>query len=351
MSSVYSVHSVNYAEGPKWLPGEELAATAFIAMTFLLVIEINIAIHYVFSLRRGVYFWAMQIGSLGCAVDGIALSIRHLVPNATRVWPLYTVMATLGWAVYTVAQLMILYSRLHLVLQNPRVQLAVYRAIWIVSPILILTDWVTTWPAYNPRTSENWSSAEAIVERICQLGFSSLEATINVIYAAAIVRVFKSRVNVRQRLVMRDLVYVNAIIVLLDVLNICLVYVNRIGISHPVQTFSYAVRLRVEFIVLNQLTAVAGQKSQQERFKGKRYHRPSNLRDEWDVEKPPGKRKNTKMTCPTCLQVMPSDTFRNPFPSVSVPDPIFLTIPQTTCTKNSPNFEWPLRSKRRSLER
>lgn len=56
MLSPYSVHAVNEGEMPKWLPGEELTAAAFIAMTFLLLLEINVQIHYVLHRRRGVYF-------------------------------------------------------------------------------------------------------------------------------------------------------------------------------------------------------------------------------------------------------------------------------------------------------
>ena len=72
MTSGYSVYALNESKLPEWLPGEELAAAAFIAMTFLLVLEINVQIHYVFSRRKGTYFWAMQLGSIGCAVDTLA---------------------------------------------------------------------------------------------------------------------------------------------------------------------------------------------------------------------------------------------------------------------------------------
>lgn len=60
MPNEYSVHSIREAERPKWLPGEEFAATAFIMMTYFLTIAVNIAIHRVFRRRQGIYFWAMQ---------------------------------------------------------------------------------------------------------------------------------------------------------------------------------------------------------------------------------------------------------------------------------------------------
>ncbi|KAI4182018.1 MAG: hypothetical protein L6R41_006261 [Letrouitia leprolyta] len=279
MVSEYSVYAVHQAQRPKWLPGEEYAATSFIAMTYLLIVEINIEIHRVFQRRQGIYFWAMQIGSIGCVLDATAMILRYLVPGAERVWILYTLMPTVGWAVYTVAQLTVLYSRLHLVCRSPEVQRRVFYMIVVVSPVLIIADWVTIWPAWDPdpKVTDKWSAPAAIVERIAQLGFSIAEVTINVIYVVCLMRLLRLKSNIRQRRVMWDLIYVNAVAVTFDILNIILVYVNRTGISHPIQTFSYALKLRLEFIVLNQLMAVAARGRNRDRniFAEKRYHYPS----------------------------------------------------------------------------
>lgn len=81
----------------------------------------------------------------------------------------------------------------------------------------------------------------------------------------------------RQRRVMLDLTYVNVLAIALDILNIILVYVNRVGISHPIQTFSYTLKLRLEFVVLNQLMAVAARGLHRETFAEKRYHHPGSV--------------------------------------------------------------------------
>ncbi|KAL8707387.1 MAG: hypothetical protein Q9220_007579 [cf. Caloplaca sp. 1 TL-2023] len=285
MSDPYSVYAVHEAEKPKWLPGEDYAAVSAHAMTLLLVVGINIHIHHVFQRRKGAYFWAMQIGSIGCLFDVIGLLVRNFVADSVRVWPLYTLLATVGWATYTVAQLVVLYSRLHLVSQNLSVQRGVYMAIAIASPILIITDWVTTWAAWNPASSPMWSVADAIVERIVQLGFSIIEVAINAIYAVSLIQTLRLKSSVRQRQVMWDLVYVNAMAVAFDTLNIILVYVNRVGVSRPIQTFTYALKLRLEFIVLNQLMAVAANKLRRPTFGEKRYHRPSE--NDWSFDMGP----------------------------------------------------------------
>lgn len=86
----------------------------------------------------------MQVGSVACAIDALSLLIRYLIPGSRHVWGLYTLGATLGWAVYAVAQLTVLYSRLHLVLRNPKIQRGVFLAIVVISPILIVADWIVT---------------------------------------------------------------------------------------------------------------------------------------------------------------------------------------------------------------
>lgn len=74
---------------------------------------------------------------------------------------------------------------------------------------------------------------------------------------------------------MLDLIYVNVIIVLFDILVVILLYLNQVGISHPIQTFSYALKLKLEFVVLNQLMAVAARGLQRESFEERRYHHSS----------------------------------------------------------------------------
>ena len=74
---------------------------------------------------------------------------------------------------------------------------------------------------------------------------------------------------------MLDLIWVNVIIVLFDTLVVILLYLNRVCISHPVQTFSYALKLKLEFVVLNQLMAVAARGLQRESFEERRYHHAS----------------------------------------------------------------------------
>ena len=280
MAGPYSVYSIDQTTS-KWKPGEQLAADAFISMALLLVLEVNLEIFRIFRRRKGLYFWAMTLGSWGVAVDAIGMCLKYLAGDILRTWVLNTLLMCVGWATYTVAQLTVLYSRLHLVSESSMLHRAVLVMFSVLSPMIIITDWVTAWGAYNPdtRRSRAWWPRHAIVERVAPTAFTAMEVIISAIYIQALLKLLQMRSSVRQRRVMLDLIYVLILVVSLDVINIVLVFLNQTGLCHPIQTFSYILKLRLEFLVLNQLMAVAACGIQRETFGEKRYHNPQALRE------------------------------------------------------------------------
>ena len=211
----------------------------------------------------------MILGTWGCLVNAIAVVLKWFLPNSEHIWPLYTLFIIAGWTIYAPAQLMVLYSRLHLVNQNRKLQRWVLILIISVSIIMIFPSWVLDWQAFNPynkHLSALYSPREAIIDRCTQLGYTFIETIVSGIYIFSLAKLLNLKSRVRQRRVMMDLIYVNIIAVSLDVLTVVLVFLNQLGISHPVQTFSYIVKLKLEFIVLNQLMAVAARGLRKEGF-------------------------------------------------------------------------------------
>ena len=287
MPSKYSPYSVEEAQPPKFQPHEEQAASAFAGMALLLVVEVNVEILRLFKVRKGLYFWSMWIAILGCGIDSIGVILKFLSQDTTRIWPLYTLFLLSGWSLYAVLQLIILYSRLHLVNQSHKIQRFVLILTLATIPAFVIPTWIVVWPAYDPdpEVTHRWSPPDAIVERITQLGFTMVECIISGIYIYSLLQLLKYKSTVRQRRVFYDLIYVNIITVAFDVITVVLVYLNQLGISHPVQAFSYALKLRLEFVVLNQLMAVAARGIRRETFEEKRYHHPSAGEDSsaWDT--------------------------------------------------------------------
>lgn len=272
-----SPYSLIQSAPPKWRPQEDHAASAFVGISFFLFLETIFEIFRVFKKRQGLYFWSLLIGVVSLPVNNIAILLKYLVPGTQHVWPLYTLSALVSWSFFSIAQLLVLYSRLHLVVDNPRIQRWVLYLIVACGVLFILPIWIVVWPAWNPdsKITQRWSAPDGIVERFTQLGFTLAECIISGIYIHALWRLLGWKPTVRQRRVFLDLLYVNIITIMFDILSTLLVYLNQTGMSHPIQIFSYSLKFRLEFVVLNQLMAVAARGIRRETFGEKRYHRNS----------------------------------------------------------------------------
>ena len=163
----YSPYAITEYESPNWKPGEELAAAAFIGIAISLVVDVNVGIWRVFRKSQGLYYWSMRLGTAGILIDCIGVILKYLTPNPYRLWGLYTAFLCLGWATYAPAQLLVLYSRLHLINANRKTQRWILIMIISTIPLLIIPTWVVVWPAYDPdpKISSLWSPRDAIVER------------------------------------------------------------------------------------------------------------------------------------------------------------------------------------------
>lgn len=257
----YSPYSVNEADPPKPRPGEDIASAAFVGISLYLFVEVNVLIFRAFKKRQGLYFWSIQIGSLGIFMESIGIILKSFAsPSTNTVWPLYTLFIEVGWTAYTTAFSLVLYSRLHLVERSQRIQRYVFLMILSTIFTFIIPSWVVFWPSNNtldPEMSSRWSPRFAIVMRYTQIGHTITESIISGLYIWSLTRLLKLKANVRQRRVMADLLCVNVMAIGLDVLLVILIYTNQVGIRFHIQNFSYIFKLRLEFAVLNQLMNVA----------------------------------------------------------------------------------------------
>ena len=278
--SSYSPYAINVADPPTWRPGVKVTTGAFVGMTMFLVVEVNVLIHRAFKKRRGLYFWSMQLGSLGVFFGTLGLILKNFGGRRTdSIWPLYVLFANGGWAIHMTAQSLVLYSRLHLVVQNQKIQRYVFRMILSTVFTFVIPTIAFSFPAYNTwdhEMSSVWSPRILIVVRFTQIGYTITESIISGLYIWSLLRLMKFKSNVRSRRVMTDLIYVNVVAIAFDILTVGLVFTNQNGVAFPVQEFSYIFKLRLEFVVLNQLMDLAARGIRREHFRRNRYYLPAN---------------------------------------------------------------------------
>ena len=276
--STYSPYADAESAAPDWKPGEEEAATAFLSLTLWLILDINVGIYRVFRKKRGLYYWSLVIGTWACALSTIGNILKNLTPQyGPKIWPFWTLLINGGWSVYAAAECIVLYSRLHLVNRSLQVQRRILWFIIIGSFLLILPNWVFIFPAYDvnsTKVSSIWSPRQAILDRTSQLGFTVIESTISATYLWSLAKLLRVKSTVRQRVVMRDLIRVNIIVIAFDLVVTILVFLNQTNLSYSIQDFTYALKFKLEFVVLNQLMAVAAKGLRKESFAERRYNYP-----------------------------------------------------------------------------
>ncbi|KAK0513867.1 hypothetical protein JMJ35_003589 [Cladonia borealis] len=277
--STYSPYADAESAAPDWKPGEEEAATAFLSLTLWLILDVNVGIYRVFKKKRGLYYWSLIIGTWACALSTIGNILKNLTPQyGPKIWPFWTLLINGGWSVYAAAECIVLYSRLHLVNRSPQVQRRILWFIIIGSFLLILPNWVFIFPAYDvnsTKVSSIWSPRQAILDRTSQLGFTVIESTISATYLWSLAKLLRVKSTVRQRVVMRDLIRVNIIVIAFDLVVTILVFLNQTNLSYSIQDFTYALKFKLEFVVLNQLMAVAAKGLRKESFAERRYNYPA----------------------------------------------------------------------------
>lgn len=149
-------------------------------------------------------------------------------------------------------QAFVLYSRLHLVVRNPRTLHLVLAMIITNAFVLHVPTIVFTAGANSPDATQ-WAERLNIMERIQLMGFCVQEFIISTIYILSTVRLLGSIYHSMTRKVMLQLVLINCICIGMDVVLIGLEFTNNYVGETSIKPMIYSIKLKLEFAVLNQL--------------------------------------------------------------------------------------------------
>ncbi|KAI4650744.1 hypothetical protein J4E93_003101 [Alternaria ventricosa] len=234
-----------------------MAASAFLGIAWFICIELNIRLLYR-ATRRSLYFWSCLLCSWGLIVHGISIILANF-----NKWTSYSaiVFIYLSWLVFVVAQSFVLYSRLGLVWRNTKKDRWILYMITTNSVVFGLTT--VTLGMIAARLSSQ-APANLIWDKVQVAAFFIQECIIGMLYIWQTSKYFQSlellgncRRTTRDNL--RNLIAVNVLIIILDASVLGLAYSDRFFLQGFYKVAVYAVKLRTEFTILNQLRqALAG---------------------------------------------------------------------------------------------
>jgi hypothetical protein len=223
------------------------------ALAVFNVIEINFWIFTTFRRRVGLYFWSLLIASWGIPIHATGFLLKFF--QICTIEYVNVGLIVVGWYAMVTGQSIVLYSRLHLIVQDRR------KIRWILG--LIIVDFILfhippTILLFGSNSSnpEPFLTPFAIYEKIQITAFSTQEFIISALYIWHARKMLQSLSNIKReeaRSVMIHLILVNVFMILMDITLLGTEYANQYSIETTYKSTLYSIKLKLEFSILNRL--------------------------------------------------------------------------------------------------
>ncbi|KAH7238176.1 hypothetical protein BKA59DRAFT_481545 [Fusarium tricinctum] len=226
----------------------------FLSISLYNVIELTFIIFGTFKRHSGLYFWSFLISTWGICVYDCGFLIKYYASSA--VGYVAATLISFGWVAMVSGQSLVLWSRLHLVLRNRFRLKAVLYMICINGVLMHGTVIPMIYGSFSSDTSK-WRQPYSIMEKIQVTVFFIQEIIISSFYiieTVKLMRMERTMGNKRgSRRLMNHLIYVNILIILLDVTILGLEYADQYQYQTSYKAFVYSTKLKLEFTILNRL--------------------------------------------------------------------------------------------------
>ena len=238
------------------LPANTTRTAVLVAMLTLAIYMsalVDLKVLSLFKRRNTLYFWSLLITSWGIISHSLGIILKWFVGSCP--WEVNTAFASFGWWGMVTGQSLVLYSRLHLVVRSERVLRGVLIMILVNFCIFQVPTTILTFGS-NKANPGRWLSVYNVYERIQLIVFTLQELFISVIYIRAALTMLLPKDATAPRHTKKMLVYLNVLCIVLDIAFVCEVYSGEWVYKTGTQSLAYAIKLTIEFVVLNKLVDV-----------------------------------------------------------------------------------------------
>ncbi|KAH8693450.1 hypothetical protein GQ44DRAFT_148188 [Phaeosphaeriaceae sp. PMI808] len=231
--------------------------SAFLAVAFFNVVELHFIFFSAFKRRSTLYFWSVGLTTWGILLNGLGVVLNDWVVTdggglAHRL-PIMTLLLV-GWYMMVTGFSVVLYSRLHLLVDDHRklravLYLIIFSAVVMHIPITCIIYLMTTGPPGK------YDRLFSIYEPLQLIWFSLQEAIISGLYIYYAARTLPPMQSFRKNAgsVLRKLVSIDIFVVILDITMVGVELGGYDALQHFYKVFVYSIRLKLEFVILNQL--------------------------------------------------------------------------------------------------
>jgi hypothetical protein len=237
-----------------------MTMVAFLSIALYNVIETTFLVFAVFKRRKGLYFWSFIIATWGIVPHGVGFVLKFF--RVTTLDLLSSAIIGVGWACMVVGQSVVLYSRLHLVVQDQtRVRWVLYMIVFdgivIGIPLFVLAM------GANSKHTANFLPGFLIYDKVQLVVISAQETVISLIYIYETIQLLRQGISKRRGPVeklLRHLIFVNIVVLIFDITLLAIQFSGHYEIQTTYKSAVYSIKLKIEFSVLNRLVSIVKHK-------------------------------------------------------------------------------------------
>ena len=237
--------------------GVRIAIASFVGVAWYNVLELIVVIFLTFQRYNGPYFWSMLVASIGILPYSVGYLIKFF--NLTTATWIPVTLLTPGWWAMVTGQSFVLYSRLHLVLENQRVLRLVKTMIIINIFLLHVPTTVLTYAANFAPNSHSSVVGYDVMEKLQLTGFCVQEFIISSLYMWETNRMLQLNPDQGTRKTILQLLAVNVACILMDIALMVIEFMNFYIYQTTLKATLYSIKLKLEIAVLGKLVNIAHQ--------------------------------------------------------------------------------------------
>jgi hypothetical protein len=217
-----------------------------------MTVELTLQVFFTFKRYKSLYFWSILVCTWGVSFHVLGLILKLFNEGN---WIISSILFKIGWVGNVTGFSFVLYSRLNLVIRNRKILRAVLIMI-IVDAFLLHTPIIIFDFGISSPHPDIWFMPMYVMEKIQVTWFSVQETIISLLYIYNTRDFLKDTYTHQTHRVMQLLITAQVLAVLFDVALVTVDWNNMFTLKVTIHPFVYAVKLKMEFVVLNQLLAL-----------------------------------------------------------------------------------------------
>lgn len=231
----------------------DITMTILFSIGLYNAVELLILIFLTFRRYSGLYFWSMLLSTISIMPHGVGFILIFYNVVAER-W-VGIMLYTIGWYFMVPGQSFILYSRLHLILQSPKILRVIIWFISIATAVFVIPVTIFNFGTVYVNT-DTVNLGFNVMERLQLTWFCVQECLLSSLYIREAVRLLHIDPpyhNNRRTQIKYELIAANAATIIMDIVLIVVEYLNWYIVQVTLKTAVYSVKLKLEFAVLGRL--------------------------------------------------------------------------------------------------